>query len=181
MQTKLESDYLLKIDASFLSREGYFRQSKSGILTWTQMNTGDKNRVSIYFDETENTLRISYTVTDYDGEKNDINYKVKVVTTKCNYGGERFWFICPLQKKGIPCGRRIRVLYQGQDYFGCRHCYDLTYKSRNQTKTYREYPYSTMDAYFKIEDIEKDMKIRFYNGKPTRKQKQIDKLYRRIR
>jgi hypothetical protein len=30
-----------------------------------------------------------------------------------------------------PCGRRVGKLYlpPGASYFGCRHCYELTYKS----------------------------------------------------
>ena len=43
--------------------------------------------------------------------------------TSCNYGGRRPWFICG------NCGRRVAVLYGAGKYFACRHCYDLTYRS----------------------------------------------------
>jgi len=43
-------------------------------------------------------------------------------------------FTCPLVVNGKPCSRRVQKLYlppQGQ-YYGCRHCYQLGYDSRNQ-------------------------------------------------
>jgi hypothetical protein len=48
--------------------------------------------------------------------------EIELTKTYCNYGGHRFWFICPgLFNKA--CGRRIGVLYkplQVED-FACRH------------------------------------------------------------
>lgn len=38
---------------------------------------------------------------------------VEIVTTRCTYGGERRWFLCP------KCDRRCAVLYEG---FRCRLC-----------------------------------------------------------
>ena len=47
--------------------------------------------------------------------------------TACPRG---WWFICPLIKDGIACNRRVLKLYiGGGKYFGCRHCYELTYQS----------------------------------------------------
>lgn len=45
----------------------------------------------------------------------------------CNYGGRRPWFICG------NCGRRVAVLYGAGKYFACRHCYDLTYRSSQES------------------------------------------------
>ena len=46
-------------------------------------------------------------------------------------GGVRWWFLCTLTCDGRYCGRRVGKLYlpPGGRYYGCRHCYDLTYKS----------------------------------------------------
>jgi hypothetical protein len=43
----------------------------------------------------------------------------------------RWWFVCPLVVNGRPCNRRVGKLYLpgASRYFGCRHCYDLTYTS----------------------------------------------------
>jgi len=65
---------------------------------------------------------------------------VEIVTTNCHFGGHRFWFLCPLTKNGVPCKRRVRVLYWHSDapFFGCRSCHDLTYES-SQTHDKRVY------------------------------------------
>ena len=59
----------------------------------------------------------------------DLDYPVRLVTTRCHLGGARWWFVCPLARDGAVCGRRVRKLYLRHRYFGCRHCHDLTYKS----------------------------------------------------
>ncbi len=49
-------------------------------------------------------------------------------------GGVRWWFICPLIKNSTPCRRRVGKLYipPRYKYFGCRHCYELSYRSRQE-------------------------------------------------
>ena len=65
----------------------------------------------------------------------------------------------------------------GGDYFGCRHCYDLTYSSKfvNKRSSFY-YCLAVLDLYDKVEKIEKTMKRKFYNGKPTRKMRRVMKL-----
>jgi hypothetical protein len=53
----------------------------------------------------------------------DVKQKVRLSWTTCHYGGKRPWFICG------NCGRRVAILYVAGKYFACRHCYDLTYRS----------------------------------------------------
>ena len=59
---------------------------------------------------------------------------IRLVSTRPNYGGVRWWFVCPLGT----CERRVRKLYlpgnehgvpDGRLFFGCRTCHDLTYRS----------------------------------------------------
>jgi hypothetical protein len=40
----------------------------------------------------------------------------------------------------IGCGKRVGILYlpQGGKYFGCRHCYQLTYKSSQEQHRYED-------------------------------------------
>jgi len=45
--------------------------------------------------------------------------------TKCHFGGFRAWFSCP------ECKRRVGVLYFGHRGAKCRHCYKVTYASKN--------------------------------------------------
>jgi hypothetical protein len=80
------------------------------------------------------SIRLTYTATHFS-EETKCDYAVALETTPCNYGGVRWWFVCPLMKNGWPCGRRCRFLYLpfGSDYFGCRVCYDLAYESSQKS------------------------------------------------
>jgi hypothetical protein len=95
--------------------------------------------------ETQPNMRVSYslTVDDSTGELRLLNslseqnatpdYSIKLVPTPCHLGGVRWWFICPLVANGVICDRRVRKLYFGGKYFGCRHCHNLTYKSQQKS------------------------------------------------
>jgi hypothetical protein len=76
------------------------------------------------------SLWLNYTITRPNGEKQSCNYPVHLTTTPLPWGGVRHWFMCP----GFGCGRRVSVLYlaSGQDYFVCRHCNRLSYRSRQE-------------------------------------------------
>ena len=80
-------------------------------------------------------VRLHYSLTR-SGE--NLDYKVLLGTTRPRLGGLRWWFICPLVANGRKCGRRVGKLYlpPGGKYYGCRHCYDLTYES-SQTSNSR--------------------------------------------
>jgi hypothetical protein len=64
----------------------------------------------------------------------DEDYRVGLEATRPRFGGLRWWFLCPLVVRGVPCGRRVGKLYlpPGGRYFGCRHCHDLTYRSAQE-------------------------------------------------
>lgn len=62
-----------------------------------------------------------------DGKSEKFRYAIDIVWTKCNLGGKRPWFKCPIHK----CGRRSAVLYGGA-LFACRHCYNLAYPSQRE-------------------------------------------------
>ena len=65
-----------------------------------------------------------------------IEYGVQVTSTPCRFGGQRYWFLCPVVRQGIRCGQRVSKLYLpvGRGMFGCRKCHNLTYTScRNKT------------------------------------------------
>jgi hypothetical protein len=60
-----------------------------------------------------------------------MDYRINLTTSCPNFGGSRWWFLCPLVVAGRACSRRVRKLYlpPGGRHFGCRHCYSLTYES----------------------------------------------------
>jgi len=63
----------------------------------------------------------------YEREGRLCDYKIRLTTTFPNYGGERWWFICPIRI----CGRRVGVLYFA-GLFACRHCHNFVYASQNE-------------------------------------------------
>lgn len=167
-----EADGLKRVSVSFLKKHGYFNRGwKSDGIAWS--SHGEKRGsmgVQSSIDESEQYIKFIYTQTDKDtGEKKDFDHKIPLTTTPCYFGGKRYWFICPCYANGVYCGRRVGVLYKGGDYFACRHCYNLTYDSRNlsgiskmagQTVTMPE-----------LEKLEAEVKRKYYAGKMTRKYK----------
>lgn len=50
--------------------------------------------------------------------------KIEFQTSKTRFGGERFWFTCPL------CSSRKGVLYEVNSFVGCRQCLGVKYKKQ---------------------------------------------------
>lgn len=177
---KTEADSLLKIDIYWLNKHDYLCGFKNGSIVWTS-GSGSKNSVGISCQTIGESprLRLHYTQTDIaSGEKDDLDYSVLLVSTACNFGGKRWWFLCPLTRNGRACGNRIGVLYKNGSLFGCRHCHDLTYLSKSIDRRGSYFgSYRIIDADAKIGKIENSIKRRYYAGKPTKKQAQLDKLY----
>lgn len=83
-------------------------------------------------------LRLIYTTTKPSGDKIESDYPVLMTYTVPHFGGRRWWFICPLSVNGKPCRRRVGKLYSPHsEWFGCRHCFDLTYESTRESELYR--------------------------------------------
>jgi len=121
------------ISTTFLKQHGYFCGFGWGGMKWTNSlgeETGSIGfRVSVQ--EWTGEIPFQYTQTQrHNGEKESLDYPVSLTATPCRYGGRRRWFVCPLVKNGTYCNRRVLKLYLGGGkYFGCRHCYNLTYRS----------------------------------------------------
>ena len=52
-------------------------------------------------------------------------------STPLHFGGERWWFTCPMVNDEVACSRRVAILYlpPGERYYGCRGCHHLAYHS----------------------------------------------------
>lgn len=103
-----------------------------GAFRWSRERDGSSSSVAyvLTVGGDAGTLRLLYA----GGlEKAGLDYTVRLVTTPCHLGGVRWWFTCPLVKDGIACVRRVRKLYLCGRYCGCRHCHDLTYRSRQES------------------------------------------------
>ena len=116
-----------------LARDGVLQTGARGTLWWTSPLTDCTLMMleyAVHQDEFGHTFRVRYR---YGSEK--IAFEIRLQTTKCNYGGKRWWFTCPL--KG--CDRRVAKLYLSGPYFGCRHCHDLTYRTCQRSKRSKEF------------------------------------------
>lgn len=124
------------LSAATLMRLGALRANlhRTSTITWSNTETGEKTS-SIGFDsnvwDEHGLARLYYNRT---GTGEQVDYRVQITSTKLPWGGRRWWFICPLIKDGVPCGRRCENLYlpSGAQYFGCRICYDLSYESSQE-------------------------------------------------
>ncbi len=174
------------VSISFLRKHGYLSEPccKSGGIAWKNYLGEETSSIGIVVStlDGDNYVRFHYTSTDrHSGEKTEYDYKVALTTTPCNLGGVRYWFICRLTKNGVYCGRRVAKLYcaPGAKYYGCRHCYGLSYESRNETR-------SGMFAAFggvlrierQIEDLRSQIRRWTYRGNPTRRVRRLKDLER---
>ena len=73
-------------------------------------------------------VRLYYTFTR---TQESIDYKIHLQTTRPSFGGLHWWFTCTLLRLRGPCQRRVAKLYLalGCRFYGCRHYYNLTYES----------------------------------------------------
>ena len=134
---RLTAEECKNITVKFLNEHNYFDGGIHwGGMRWTRRGeeTGNISFVVSTL-EGDEYIRFQYTQTDrHTGEKTELDYKARLDSTPCYFGGRRWWFICPLVVNGRPCNRRVGVLYLGGGkYFGCRHCYNLTYESSKES------------------------------------------------
>jgi hypothetical protein len=133
----------LVLDVNRLMREGILKEHVYAMGTWRWTYPGGGSFAVCYDVDTVDTespsVRLSYSwVWTSTREQESAAYTVLLTTTRPRFGGLRWWFVCPLRVNGRECGRRVGKLYlppRGR-YFGCRHCYELTYTSCQESRKY---------------------------------------------
>jgi hypothetical protein len=171
---KLVAERCRSLDVSSLKNMGYFEQSRSGDVTWT--NAIGTVIASIGLSSSVN--QSSFLIFEYTHCKSgeSLSYKVELAQTDCNFGGVRHWFICP------NCGRRVGKLYlpPQKEHFRCRHCYNLSYRSRN---TKLNSPSSqimyVLRTLSKAEELENQIRRWFYRDELTLKARRFLSLKRK--
>lgn len=157
---------------------------------WGYLGVGCYHQTSIYWTngmgEKKSDVGVVVDLRAGDDKKFKISYRIKhdgiddwkyveqefrITTTKCNYGGVRCWFECSLINRGEYCGRRSANIYMAPCYnfFGCRHCFNLTYEARNCGYTY---------SLFDLNGVREKIKKQHYQGRITRKYKKYIKMQR---
>jgi hypothetical protein len=180
---KQEAEWSNRLSIFFLKKHGYLPAGggwRSGGIKWTYGMSGNESSVGFTVitnrDEGDN-IRLQYTHTSREtDEKESMDFRVPLATTACNYGGKRYWFVCPLTKNGKYCGRRVGVLYCIGKWFGCRHCGEIAYAKQMEGGKFRWNGVSIPD----IEKAEKEVKRCYYNGKPTRKYRRVMRLSEKL-
>jgi len=178
-----QAEWSNRINIFWLKKHGYLHKDysrKSGGIKWTRRWSDEGSSIGFAVvrdnwgtSEEKTYLELTYTHTDrWSDEKSDMNYRVELATTPCNLGGKRYWFICPLSKNGQYCGRRVGVIYCIGKWFGCRHCGEIAYQSQFEGGKFRVGSVCEPD----VERAYNEIKIKYYNGKPTRKYKRYLRL-----
>lgn len=168
------TDEVKRIDLTFLRKAGYLCGWTRRSISWSY---GDRPSGSVTAEfsvieyEDDHYMELDYKIRSGPTEEwRPLKYRVPLVYTLCPFGGRRWWFICPNTR----CRRRNRVLYECGDYFVCRKCTRLLYESQK----YLRPDLKLFDDLFKAERFERNLKRRYYRGKPTRKYRKYLKLTR---
>jgi len=174
------ADGLRTLSIYWLKKNNYLTPgSHIGHIYWSKSGLPMGNiKFIIKLVENESYMILDYISTNhFSGEKLDVLYLVPIIRTRCYFGGHRYWFRClGRDKNNTVCGRRVAKLYGSDTYFLCRHCYNLTYLSRNENRSYRNPIFRDFAIMMKIEEKEETIIKRIYKGKPTKKQMMINKL-----
>jgi len=166
----------------WLKKHGFLDRdfgSKSGGISWTYGQSGRTysiafivSRENWQMQNVETAIELHYAVTGNEGEKENVDLTVRLTTTKCNFGGFRYWFTCPIWT----CGKRVGVLYGVGRYFCCRHCASVAYAAQMYGGRYRLGSTTVRDVERAVDDV----KTLYYRGRPTRKYRRYLRLKRKL-
>lgn len=118
-----------QIDIRWLRKQGCLRNGVAGSLSWSRH--GERTGSIGYRIEADRMV-LHYRHRIKGGDWEDVEQIISFDRTRCNYGGYRTWFLCPI------CWKRVAVLYGADKYFYCRHCYNLTYGSQQERELERK-------------------------------------------
>jgi hypothetical protein len=127
-------------DIRILNRAGIFRQ-RSGVqcqADWIDPCNGTPRKMLFCVEKAgidSERLRVRYRDPNICFEvKTWVDYTIELVSKTCRFGGLQSWFVCPIIRDGVACKRQVEKLFlpPGGRYFGCRACYDLTYRSAQE-------------------------------------------------
>lgn len=94
------------------------------IATTHSLNDYLKLPISRYREQLRNSNAQSIEV-NYVHRSKPHSYSIQLIQTSCNYGGHRYWWLCP------KCHHKTSTLYCAGLYV-CRHCIGANYHSQLQ-------------------------------------------------
>lgn len=119
-------DGFLQLDAQDLWNRGALAPGTFFKVIWGDAQR--KPRASVGIENVSEGFQLIYTASDDQESASQCTF-IRIETTPCHYGGQRWWFRCP----GDDCGRRVRLLYGDWD-FRCRQCQQLNYRSQYEPR-----------------------------------------------
>jgi hypothetical protein len=107
---------------------GRILQNTSGTVTWT-WSGGNESSVGYFVAWNDGVPMI--TLQYHWRGSEEIRIPIRLQATSVHFGGQRWWFTCPLIVNEVACNHRAGKLYlpPGARHFGCRQCHGLTYRS----------------------------------------------------
>ncbi len=164
-------DYSKTIDIKTLKERWYldkWMDCKKWLLHW-EADWKNNWNISVEVNKSKNKwfFRVSFTQTNKSWERKKLDYKIQLVTTTCNYGWVRRWFLCPCT------WNRCSILYlQSNWIFASRKTLDLCYDIQKQSKKSRTNNNIILSEE-EIKELRKEIKYPFRNWKPTRKYRRL--------
>jgi len=125
------------ITTKFLKKNNYFTGgTQRGEITWS-FNGEKTGSIGIIVSTGKGSEYIRFQYVQIDQETKEatrMGYKVQLTSTQTPASHNiKWWFICPQVVNGHACGKRVGSLYLEEKHFGCRHCYNLTYTSSQES------------------------------------------------
>ncbi len=167
-------DYSKTLTIKFLKKFWYLDNGKleqTWALYWTRNWNANWNiwfQITIW--ESSWIIRVYFNQTDREWNKKELDYNIKLTSTKCHYGWVRRWFLCPCK------WNRCSILYlQNNWIFASRKTLDLCYDDQKRPHSRREFN-RVFPKDNEAEKIYKTIKYKYRNWKPTRKYKRYLKL-----
>ncbi len=102
-----------RIELSYLLKSGIIQQGKT---LQTTLNWTDKSSITIKakYDDYEKYIQLEYTHTDYEQKKQNLSYRISLMTLPSNLGrGNVLYMICPVSGR---LSRKLFLAY-GSQYF----------------------------------------------------------------
>jgi hypothetical protein len=170
----MTTDQSLKIDLSYLLKNGFLKKNKTlmGTLSWSteyEPNLGSI-QIQTFISDVEAWIRLIYVVTDLKtGIKTSHDDKVYLETIKSNLGkGELHYFICPTS------GQRCKILYRayGSNIWKSREAYSnrIYYSCQKASKlNYANERYWSIDSMQRKANRNPQRHQTHYKGQPTKR------------
>jgi hypothetical protein len=123
------------VDVMQWQREGYLSRHSVFSCTWER---NGQTIASLNVESHRNEMILARLTQTYGGELIQIRQIVSIIWMPCRFGGERPWFVCPMRNRGIDRDHKAARLFDAGEFFACRRCCGLIYRSQMETRANRD-------------------------------------------